>query len=235
MAVMTKHIGRHKGTGQRLSVVFMQLPDEKDQALVVYSDQLPDKYHDDFMTAIESPECQNAKVLYEGLQRKVFWHGNPMLDTLHKEGFLKKVPTSSVVMMPTPQQQVPLDDILAQMAKIEAENPTPAEGNTETNAGERVQEQVDQSLGEDNKAIAQNLLMQAVLLEKEAEKKREEAVKYDPSLTEKAMQPAKRGRGRPKGTTKEAMAAKAEPAVLEQAVASLDTTSEEVNPNDHGV
>jgi hypothetical protein len=158
-----------------------------------------------------------------------------MLDTLHKEGFLKKVPTSSVVMMPTPQQQVPLDDILAQMAKIEAENPTPAKGNTETNAGERVQEQVDQSLGEDNKAIAQNLLMQAVLLEKEAEKKREEAVKYDPSLAEKAMQPAKRGRGRPKGTTKEAMAAKSEPAVLEQAVASLDTTSEEVNPNDHGV
>ena len=238
MAVM-KHIGRHKGTGQRLSVVFMQLPDEKDQALVVYSDQLPDKYHDDFMTAIESPECQNAKVLYEGLQRKVFWHGSPMLDTLHKEGFLKKVPTSSVLMLPTPQNQVPLDDILAQMAKIEAESPAPVEGNKETNSGERVQEQVDQSLGEDNKQIAQNLLMQAILLEKEAEKKREEAVKYDPALAEKAMQPAKRGRGRPKGTTKEAMAAKADVSPdashLEQAVSSLDTTSAEVNPNDHEV
>lgn len=238
MAVMTKHIGRHKGTGQRLSVVFMTLPEEKDQALVVYSDQLPDKYHDNFMAAIESPECQGAKVLYEGLQRKVFWNGNPMLDTLHKEGFLKKVPTSAVVMMPTPQQQVPLDDILAQMAKIESETPTPVEGNKETNSGERVQEQVDQSLGEDKKAIAQNLLMQAVLLEKEAEKKREEAVKYDPALAEKAMQPAKRGRGRPKGTTKEAMAAKAEPVVLEQAVASLDspdTASADINPNDHEV
>ena len=167
---MTKHIGRHKGTGQRLSVVFMQLPEEKDHALVVYSDQLPDKYHDNFMAALESPECQGAKVLYEGLQRKVFWNGNPMLDTLHKEGFLKKVPTSAVVMQPTPQQQVPLDDILAQMAKIESESPTPVAENTETNAGERVQEQVDQSLGEDNKAIAQNLLQQAVLLEKEAEK-----------------------------------------------------------------
>ena len=110
MTGMTKHIGRHKGTGQRLSVVFMRLPEDKDHALVVYSDQLPDKYHDDFMTAIESPECQSANVLYEGLQRKVFWHGNPMLDTLHKEGFLKKVPTSAVVMQPTPQQQVPLDD-----------------------------------------------------------------------------------------------------------------------------
>ena len=240
MAVMTKHIGRHKGTGQRLSVVFMRLPEDKDHALVVYSDQLPDKYHDDFMTAIESPECQGANVLYEGLQRKVFWNGNPMLDTLHKEGFLKKVPTSAVVMQPTPQQQVPLDDILAQMAKIESESPTPVAENTETNAGERVQEQVDQSLGEDNKAIAQNLLMQAVLLEKEAEKKREEAVKYDPSLAEKAMQPAKRGRGRPKGTTKEAMAERAEntETPLEKAVANLDsadTVSADINPNDHEV
>ena len=220
MAVMTKHIGRHKGTGQRLSVVFMRLPEDKDHALVVYSDQLPDKYHDDFMTAIESPECQGANVLYEGLQRKVFWHGNPMLDTLHKEGFLKKVPTSAVVMQPTPQQQVALDDILAQMDKIESEAPTPVEGNVETNSGERVQEQVNQSLGEDNKAIAQNLLQQAVLLEREAEKKREEAVKYDPSLTDKAMQPAKRGRGRPKGTTKEAIAAKSEATTTSESVSS---------------
>ena len=220
MTGMTKHIGRHKGTGQRLSVVFMRLPEDKDHALVVYSDQLPDKYHDDFMTAIESPECQSANVLYEGLQRKVFWHGNPMLDTLHKEGFLKKVPTSAVVMQPTPQQQVALDDILAQMDKIESGAPTPVEGNVETNSGERVQEQVNQSLGEDNKAIAQNLLQQAVLLEKEAEKKREEAVKYDPSLTEKAMQPAKRGRGRPKGTTKEAIAAKSEATTTSESVSS---------------
>lgn len=221
MTIMTKHIGRHKGTGQRLTVVFMRLPEEPENALVVYSDQLIDKYHDDFMTAVESPECQSANSLYEGLQRKVFWHGNQMLDTLHKEGFLKKVPTSAVVMQPTPQQQVALDDILGQMDKIESENPTPqVSDNTDTNAGERVQEQVDQSLGEDNKAIAQNLLMQAVLLEKEAEKKREEAVKYDPSLTEKAMQPAKRGRGRPKGTTKEAIAAKSETTTTSEAVSS---------------
>ena len=55
MAVMTKHIGRHKGTGQRLSVVFMQLPEEKDHALVVYSDQLPDKYHDCLLYTSPSP------------------------------------------------------------------------------------------------------------------------------------------------------------------------------------
>ena len=57
-------------------------------------------------------------------------------------------------------------------------------------------------------------------IEAKAEKKREEAVKYDPSLTEKAMQPAKRGRGRPKGTTKEAIAAKSETTTTSEAVSS---------------
>jgi hypothetical protein len=47
------------------------------------------------------------------------------------------------------------------------------------------------------------------MLEEEAERKRAEAVKYDPSLTEKAEKPAKKGRGRPAGTTAKAMAARA--------------------------
>ena len=71
--------------------MFLQLPDDKDHALVIYSDSLPDRYHDDFMNAVESPEGQAAKSLYEVLARKVFWHGTSMLETLHKEGHLVKV------------------------------------------------------------------------------------------------------------------------------------------------
>ena len=91
---------------------------------------------------------------------------------------------------------------------------------------DRIDEQVDQSLGEDNKAIAQNLLMQAALLEQEAEKKRADAIKYDPSLTEKAMQPAKRGRGRPRVQPKRLWlkGQRYQTTKLEQAVASLDTS-----------
>ena len=95
-----KHVGRHSGTGQRLSVVFLQLPDEKENALVVYSDSLPDRYHDSFMEAVESPEGQASRNLYEVLTRKVFWHGTPMLETLHKEGLLRKLPTGSIIMTP---------------------------------------------------------------------------------------------------------------------------------------
>ena len=62
-----KHVGRHSGTGQRLSVAFLQLPDDKENSLVVYSDSLPDRYHDDFMAAVESPESQEAPQLYEVL------------------------------------------------------------------------------------------------------------------------------------------------------------------------
>ena len=199
-----KHIGTHKGTNQRLSVVFLQLPDEKENALVVYSDSLPDKYHDDFMSAVESQEGQKSAQLYEVLARKLFWHGSTMLDTLHKEGLMEKMPTSSIIMTPNGQTSIALDDLIEQMATIEPEPAT----DTGPTVQERMSEQVDNSLADDNKMIAQNLLIQAVMLEEEAVKKRAEAVKFDPSLLEKAKKPAKKGRGRPAGTTAKAMAAR---------------------------
>lgn len=205
-----KHVGRHAGTGQRLSVVFLQLPDDKENALVVYSDSLPDRYHDDFMQAVESPEGQEGANLYEVLARKVFWHGTTMLDTLHKERHLVKVPTSSIIMNPNSNTSIPLDDILAQM-----ENPTEVETSTndttQTPPSSQVDENVAESQQDENKAIAQNLLIQADLLMQDAEKKRKEAYSYDPSLAPKKEAKAKvrvtkstdgsvpkRGRGRPK-------------------------------------
>ena len=210
MTNFLKHVGTHKGTNTRLSVAFLRLPDEPENALVVYSDSLPDKYHDDFMSALESSEGQSATELYEVLSRKVFWNGNNMLETLHKEGLLKKVPVESIIMSPNSTTSLPLTDLLKQMDDIAAGAERPQdEGPT---VQERMEEQVDMSLEEDNKKIAQNLLIQAVMLEEEATKKRAEAVKYDPSLAEKAEKPAKRGRGRPAGTTAKAMKARAEAA-----------------------
>lgn len=213
MSKIVKHIGRSAGTGQRLSVVFLRLPDEPDNALVVYSDALPDRYHDEFMAAVESPEGQSSRELYEVLSRKVFFHGKPMLDTLHSEGKLVKVPTSTVIMTPTTNMDMPLDDLLSQMDSIDGGNqqePIVANDTSIIDPGQPVKDNVDMSIGDDAKMIAQNLLQQAVLLEQDALRKRAEAVKYDPSLAEKAEKPAKKGRGRPKGTTKAAIAAKAE-------------------------
>jgi len=203
-----KHVGTHKGTNTRLSVVFLSLPDDKDNALVVFSDSLPEKYHDDFMSAVESREGQSSAQLYEVLSRKVFHNGNNMLETLHKEGLMKKMPVEQIIMSPNSTTQISLVDLLAQMGEVNATPPAPV-GQT---VQENVTEQVDMAAEGDNKKIAQNLLVQASMLEQEAERKRAEAVKYDPTLTEKATKPAKKGRGRPVGTTAKAMAARAEAA-----------------------
>ena len=204
-----KHVGRHSGTGQRLSVVFLQLPDEKENALVVYSDSLPDRYHDDFMSAVESPEGQSSRNLYEVLSRKVFWHGTPMLETLHKERHLAKVPTSAIIMTPNSNTSVPLNDILAQMDGMDvAEEPTATNDTTQTRERSQVDTNVDESKQDENRQIAQNLMVQAQLLEQDAIAKREEAYKYDPSLrpseTKKEQSKVKivpsttKTRGRPK-------------------------------------
>ena len=202
-----KHVGRHAGTSQRLVVVFLQLPDEKENALVVYSDSLPDRYHDALMEAVESPEGQAATGLYEVLTRKVFWHGTPMLQTLHQEGILRKVPTSAVIMTPNSNTSVPLDDILAQMDGAEVVE-TPVNDTTQTRERSQVDTNVDESKQDENRQIAQNLMVQAQLLEQDAIAKREEAYKYDPSLrpsetkakvrVTKAESDAPKKRGRPK-------------------------------------
>lgn len=212
MAAFIKHVGTHVGTNTRLSVVFLRLPDEPENALVVYSDSLPDKYHEDFMSAVESKEGQAAKELYEVLARKVFWNGNSMLETLHKEGLMKKIPVEQIIMNPNSTTSLPLSDLLAQMDEITGGQATRTPEATQPTVQENIAEQVDASLDGDNKKIAQNLLVQAVMLEQEAEKKRAEAVKYDPSLGPKAEKPAKKGRGRPAGTTAKAMKARAEAA-----------------------
>ena len=210
MATFIKHVGKHKGTSTRLSVVFMRLPDEPESALAVYSDSLPDKYHDDFMSALESKEGQSAKELYEVLSRKVFWNGNTMLDTLHKEGLLQKIPVEAIIMTPNSVTDLPLTDLLTQLDEITGGKSTNSPEDMGQTFTENVQEQIDMDAEGDNKKIAQNLLIQAVMLEEEAIKKRAEAVKFDPTLTEKAEKPAKRGRGRPAGTTAKAMKARAE-------------------------
>jgi hypothetical protein len=202
-----KHVGRHNGTGQRLSVVFLQLPDDKENALCVYSDSLPDRYHDALMEAVESPEGQAATNLYEVLTRKVFWHGTPMLQTLHQEGILRKVPTGSIIMTPNSNTSVPLNDILSEMGDVEVVD-TPVNDTTQTPEPSQVDTNVEESKQDENRQIAQNLMVQAQLLEQDAVAKREEAYKYDPSLkpTEakskvrvtKAKTDAPKKRGRPK-------------------------------------
>jgi hypothetical protein len=113
-------------------------------------------------------------------------------------------------MTPNTVTDLPLSDLLVQMDEITGGKATNSPEEMGQSFADNVQEQIDMDAEGDNKKIAQNLLVQAVMLENEATRKRAEAVRFDPTLAEKAEKPAKRGRGRPAGTTAKAMKARAE-------------------------
>lgn len=90
--------------------------------LVVYSDLLPRMIHDECMKVVESQVGQQSKDVADAFFRSLLPDGRNLLETLHKEGFIKKIQTSQVIVTPTPSASVRLDElnsILSEMAKGE--------------------------------------------------------------------------------------------------------------------
>jgi len=111
MAKELKHVGKLKNTGSKVAVVFRTVPGESDQALVLNTAQLPDMYHDALMTLIETDQAQSSFEFGEIMFRNQFSNGVNMLKAVQDEGRLLKVPTSNVVMTPTPTQEVVLSEL----------------------------------------------------------------------------------------------------------------------------
>ena len=117
---MIKHVGKHNN--KKIVLLWRRVPNEGHMALVLYSDTLPRMIHDEVMRQLESPIGQNAKELSDVLFRTTMADGRNALEVLHKEGFIKKVPTSQVLITPTTKSTVRLDelnDILDEMEKGE--------------------------------------------------------------------------------------------------------------------
>ena len=87
--------------------------------LLLYSDTLPRLIHDEVMKALESAIGQNSKEFNEVLFRTVMADGRNALEVLHKEGFIKKVPTSQVLITPTVKSSVRLDELNNMLDEME--------------------------------------------------------------------------------------------------------------------
>lgn len=88
--------------------------------LVLYSDTLPRLYHDDVMRVLESEVGQQAKEFSDALFRNLFSDGSNMLQKLHQERLIKKVPTNQVIVTPTPTSSVRLDELNEILNKMAA-------------------------------------------------------------------------------------------------------------------
>lgn len=114
---MIKHVGKHNQ--KRVAIVYRTVPDEDHMALVVYSESLPMMVHDEVMKVIESEVGQNAKELADALFRTTMADGTNCLTTLHKGGWLKKVPCNQVIVTPTAKSTCRLDELNNLLKKIE--------------------------------------------------------------------------------------------------------------------
>jgi len=117
---MLKHIGKHGD--KKIVVLYREVPGEDHMALVVYSDLLPRIYHDAVMGVLESAVGQQSESLADALFRNYMPDGINALEALHKNGLIKKIQTSQVIMTPTPASSVRLDElnsILNEMKKGE--------------------------------------------------------------------------------------------------------------------
>ena len=117
MANIVKHVGQY---GQKKCVVvFREVPNEIDNCLIVLSDGLEGRMHDELMAVVEGPEAQSSKDLADVLNRRQFSDGSNMLTSLHYAKRLTKVGVDMVDMTPLPGQRVSLKSLNDEIRKID--------------------------------------------------------------------------------------------------------------------
>lgn len=187
-----KHIGKIKNTGAKVLVVFRTLPGESNSALVLPTATLPDAYHNSLIEVVESESGQQAFELGEIMFVRPFPDGRPMLRAMQADGRLQKVATDSVIMTPTPNNEIPLDQLnvlIAEQRNCAVDDLcTFVKGATKENKVEQKNNVTDQPVvaqASTNEALtdqdlAKSYRSQADAMYKEAARLRKEADALDP-------------------------------------------------------
>jgi len=179
---MMKHVGKMKNNGAKIVVAYRTLPGDSSSALVVGTGNLGETYHDSLMSLVQGADAQQANELAEVLAVRKFPDGSNMLQWLHTHGHLKKVPTAGVIMTPTPQASVALDElnkIIAEQKGVSVDDlavsdgSKPAATKTTKNTSSEVVEEKSLSTPEEMRSRADALF-------KEAQELRSRADELDP-------------------------------------------------------
>ena len=107
--MFTRHVG--KQGDRKVAVVFREVPGEPHMCLVTHTELLNQHIHDPLIQCIESDIGQNSEHLADALNRTHTKDGRIILQVLHAKGQLKKVQTSQILMTPSPNQSIRLDEL----------------------------------------------------------------------------------------------------------------------------
>jgi hypothetical protein len=92
-----KHIGKMIDGDAAVAIIFRTVPGEPLNCLVVGPKFLENNYQDTFMKALESAEGQSAFELGHHLMKSRFSDGVEILQYLHLNNFIKKMPTDKIM------------------------------------------------------------------------------------------------------------------------------------------
>lgn len=140
-----KHVGKMKNNSARVAVAYRTIPGDHNSALVIGTNGLTDSYHDSLMSLIESESGQQANELADVLAVRRFPDGSVMLQFLHGNGHLKKVPTNLVLMTPNSQTSIPLNEVnqmIADQKGIKLEDLAVTDGVAKPNKRTEVTEEI---------------------------------------------------------------------------------------------
>ena len=115
-----KHIGKHGD--RKVAIIFRTVPREDHMCLVIYPETLPSAWHDTLMRVLESPAGQESNELADILHRNLLPDGRNILETLHHEKMIKRVRTDQIVVTPTPQSSVRLDELNRMLTEMKDPN-----------------------------------------------------------------------------------------------------------------
>lgn len=207
---MIKHVAKHNE--KKSVILFREVPGEEHMCLLCYSDLLPRMMHDEIMKVLESPAGQSAENLADALFRNIMADGRNTLETLHKENFIKKVPTNQVIVTPGGKSNVRLDELnsiltemkqgeaaIKKMAELDANKgltgkrraPEPREVGQPVNTRAKPVEVVNEVLSDADLAQqrldqAEKMRQSAQQLLAEAERLAAEATQLNPTINVKA-------------------------------------------------
>ena len=181
-----KHVGKQISTNDKCVVLFREVPGEPDNCLVVKTRSLGENDHDSLMAVLEGLEGQQANILADVLHRHMNRAGRPILEALHRDRKIMKLPANDVALTPDATNSVALNEVNDAIRANEVGSDT---GGPATVAQQT--QTTDDGMMSD-KQIAESLNNQATMMEAEAARLRAEANELSPTKAVTKKKPAKK-------------------------------------------
>ncbi len=178
-----KHVGKVRSTDGRCVIVFMQLPEDKQKALIIDVEALPPRYEQLLLSVVDSQEGQSENDLASAMSRRTVQDtGNTVLTEFHRLGLMRAESIDNIILLPQPNTPFPLRDILQQMGKLnDLDVVAPTNNNAEVKYNPIVNN-MNAAEEEKRKNQAMNFIAEAEMLENEANRKREQAYRLAPEI-----------------------------------------------------